>query len=206
MRKSITRFSIIAGALLAGTSPVMAAQITYTLTGNGFALLGNSTVSGPFTFVGVGENTPDLEADPDVTIFLMDSVTLAFGGSTVSAINPMYFIHSTISGTAGFVQVRPGPSVGFVGGGNSIVLKTYDPATEIGPVSVTFAGFDATMDTSGGVFFWQGAPTNMTFRAELDGKIAGAVPELATWGMMLAGFGIVGAAMRRKPKVAVSFG
>jgi hypothetical protein len=206
MRKPFTRFAIIAGALLAGTSPVAAAQITYTLTGNGFALLGNSVVSGPFAFVGVGENTPDLEADPDVTIFLMDSVTLAFGGSTVSATNPMYFIHGTLTGTAGFFQLRPGPVAGFVAGGNSNVLKPYDPATAIGPVPVTFAGFDATFDTSGGVFLWQGTPTNMTFQAELDGKVTGAVPEPATWGLMIAGFGVAGAALRRKPKVAVSFG
>jgi len=31
------------------------------------------------------------------------------------------------------------------------------------------------------------------------------VPEVATWGMMLAGFGMVGAAMRRQRRVAVSF-
>ena len=31
------------------------------------------------------------------------------------------------------------------------------------------------------------------------------VPEAATWAMMLAGFGMVGAAMRRRPKVAVTF-
>ena len=30
----------------------------------------------------------------------------------------------------------------------------------------------------------------------------GAVPEAATWGMMIAGFGIVGAAMRRKRRIA----
>jgi hypothetical protein len=206
MRKSITRFSIIAGALLAATSPVMAAQITYTLTGNGTAILGGSVVNGPFTFVGVGENTPDLETDPDVTIFLMDSVTLAFGGSTVSATNPMYFIHGALTGTAGFFQLRPGPVAGFVAGGISNVLKPYDPATAIDPVAVTFAGFDATFDTTGGVFLWQGTPTNMTFQAELDGKIAGAVPEPATWGLMIAGFGIAGVALRRKPKVSVSFG
>ena len=34
---------------------------------------------------------------------------------------------------------------------------------------------------------------------------AGAIPEPATWAMMLAGFGAVGFAMRRRQKVAVSF-
>jgi hypothetical protein len=31
------------------------------------------------------------------------------------------------------------------------------------------------------------------------------VPEPAAWAMMLAGFGLVGAAMRRREKVAVTF-
>jgi hypothetical protein len=31
------------------------------------------------------------------------------------------------------------------------------------------------------------------------------VPEPAAWAMMLAGFGLVGSAMRRRQKVAVSF-
>jgi hypothetical protein len=34
---------------------------------------------------------------------------------------------------------------------------------------------------------------------------AGAVPEPATWAMMIAGFGMVGFAMRRSPKVSVNF-
>ena len=35
---------------------------------------------------------------------------------------------------------------------------------------------------------------------------AGAVPEPATWALMLIGFGAIGAAMRSRRKVAVSFG
>jgi len=34
----------------------------------------------------------------------------------------------------------------------------------------------------------------------------GAVPEVGSWGMMIAGFGMIGAAMRRRRSVAVSFG
>jgi PEP-CTERM motif len=35
--------------------------------------------------------------------------------------------------------------------------------------------------------------------------VAGAVPEPATWGLMLVGFGIVGGAMRRRQRTSVSF-
>jgi hypothetical protein len=39
----------------------------------------------------------------------------------------------------------------------------------------------------------------------LDGARLAGIPEPAAWAMMLAGFGLVGAAMRRRQKVAVSF-
>ncbi|WP_174275315.1 PEPxxWA-CTERM sorting domain-containing protein [Sphingomonas bacterium] len=41
--------------------------------------------------------------------------------------------------------------------------------------------------------------------AVINGSAAGAVPEPATWGMMVLGFGATGAALRRR-KTAVSFG
>ncbi|UAK23445.1 PEPxxWA-CTERM sorting domain-containing protein [Sphingomonas nostoxanthinifaciens] len=37
-------------------------------------------------------------------------------------------------------------------------------------------------------------------------QMGGAVPEPASWAMMLAGFGIAGGAMRRRRNLAVSFG
>ena len=45
-----------------------------------------------------------------------------------------------------------------------------------------------------------------TFRSATDVTIGGAVPEPATWAMMIAGFGMVGAGMRRRaPKVTVTY-
>jgi hypothetical protein len=38
------------------------------------------------------------------------------------------------------------------------------------------------------------------------GSVAGAVPEPATWALVLAGFGLTGAALRRRAKTAVQFG
>jgi hypothetical protein len=42
-------------------------------------------------------------------------------------------------------------------------------------------------------------------KLSLNGAAPGAVPEPATWAMMLAGFGLMGAAMRRKHNVSVRF-
>jgi hypothetical protein len=204
MRKSVTRFAIIAGALLAGTSPVAAAQITYTVTGTGGAIIGNAFYSGNFTMVGIGENGPDLNSDPTITAFAMDSTTVTFGGTTVSATNPVAFFTNSAVNVGGFVQVLPGFIIQNVLGFQNPIFATYDPSTAIGPIPVFNGGFQSPFQTTGGNLIWQGL-NNLTFTAQLA-EVQSAVPEPATWGMMLAGFGIAGAAMRRKPKVAVSFG
>jgi PEP-CTERM motif len=64
---------------------------------------------------------------------------------------------------------------------------------------VKFSSFGGTLHpgyNGGGTHF---ALDNLTFNA------AGNVPEPAAWAMMLAGFGLVGSAMRRREKVAVTF-
>lgn len=48
-------------------------------------------------------------------------------------------------------------------------------------------------------------PTTMDDLTFGDVVGVGAVPEPAAWAMMLAGFGLVGSAMRRRSKVAVTF-
>ncbi|SNS40706.1 PEP-CTERM protein-sorting domain-containing protein [Sphingomonas laterariae] len=49
-----------------------------------------------------------------------------------------------------------------------------------------------------------GTPGQFLFTVR-NGVVAPAVPEPATWAMMIAGFGLVGGAMRRRPRVNVSF-
>ncbi len=43
------------------------------------------------------------------------------------------------------------------------------------------------------------------FRAETSARLQGAVPEPATWLMLIAGFGLMGAALRRRQKVTVRY-
>jgi hypothetical protein len=53
---------------------------------------------------------------------------------------------------------------------------------------------------------WQGLSFNAGTVVSLDLNGGGAVPEPASWAMMLGGFGAIGGAMRSRRKAAVSFG
>ncbi len=68
------------------------------------------------------------------------------------------------------------------------------------PVGVTFAGTALSVSFAGVAN--QIVFDDITFGSAIVG---GAVPEPATWAMMLAGFGIVGGAMRRRQRTSVSF-
>jgi PEP-CTERM motif len=204
MRQSFLRFSAITIALLGSVSAASAAQFTYTVNGLGSALIDGSFYSGAFTMVGTGENGPDLNPDPSITAFAMDSTTVTFGGTTVSAANPVAFFTNKAVNVGGFVQVLPGFVIQNILGFINPVFATYDPSTEIGPITVSNVGFQSPFLTTTGSLTWQGGFSNVTFTAAAVGT-PGAVPEPASWALMIAGFGIAGAALRRKPRVSVSF-
>jgi len=69
-------------------------------------------------------------------------------------------------------------------------------------------GYDVTLGLGRGFTLAAGASTTFTTRtifgtgAAADVDLPGAVPEPATWGMMLAGFGLVGAGMRSRRRRA----
>ena len=101
---------------------------------------------------------------------------------------------------------------GFAGAG-SLTLSVYDSALNLlasavngNPLGVygrtTFSITRPTADIA--YFRISGVDSYGVNQIVLDGLANGAVPEPATWGMMIAGFAIVGSAMRRR-KLAVSF-
>jgi len=62
-----------------------------------------------------------------------------------------------------------------------------------------FLGATGSFDSSGVLSFPAGRPTvTQTFSGVLD--VAAAVPEPATWTMLILGFGLVGGAIRRAPR------
>ncbi len=71
-------------------------------------------------------------------------------------------------------------------------------------IGTTFAGTARSIDFGGTANFT--AYDNITFGSAVAGGGTGAVPEPATWAMMIGGFGAIGGAMRnRRRKTTVSF-
>lgn len=93
-------------------------------------------------------------------------------------------------------------------------VELFDGAASVGFLALdNTAGLDAEFRgvSSTAKFnrlvFTNSAETNGFFAIDnfVFGDGAGAVPEASTWAMMLIGFGVVGAAMRRRQNVKVSF-
>jgi hypothetical protein len=193
---------------LACAAPAMAAVFAYSISGNGTGSLNGIGYSGPFTITGVGDNSIDLNPSPFVNAYGVN-LTVTFGAETLTALYPIAFFTVPTSNVAGFVQVVPPftPTliIQDVFDVTSPVFATYDPTTPIGPVNVDFLGAPFSLLTNAGMLTLIGRPSDLTFEAYSIGSIGGGVPEPASWALMIAGFGVVGATMRRRPKVSVSY-
>lgn len=73
----------------------------------------------------------------------------------------------------------------------------------------TYAHYGVTSSNGIGGFSFTGAASGNTsidnIAVTFGNAVGNAVPEPATWGMMILGFGTAGMAMRRRRKVSVSF-
>jgi uncharacterized protein YjiK len=88
------------------------------------------------------------------------------------------------------------------------VVSSYDLSGFKSLVDPTNAGgkFEGlTLDEAGNIYLVSddGDGPNQSYLVKLD--YTGAVPEPASWAMMIAGFGLIGGAMRRRQKAAVTF-
>ena len=96
------------------------------------------------------------------------------------------------------IDVRPFDANGGLTGSTTVIMASgYNVYSLTGLGNFKGLSFLNNNDPAGVRF------QNMSFESV---AIGGAVPEVATWAMMLAGFGLVGMAARRRHRVAVSFG
>ncbi len=190
-----TAFGLIVAVAWVAAAPAQAVTATVDFTGhasgdtigNTYSPLGLSFEDGQFLQCGGGCPAPD------------PSGWFAYNGGSAFAVNfatPQSAISfQTVSFTDTLAEAFDA--------GNSLVGSVTEhqgfPVSELfnsltGTAFVRVVFSDAGGDGSGpGI-------TNLTFET---GSFNGGVPEPATWAMMLAGFGLIGATMRRRQKVAV---
>ncbi len=90
---------------------------------------------------------------------------------------------------------------GLATGRYTVFLTQYD---NFGPASLALPfAYDDQPNFRGGFIDFNGSQRTGFYALDIDGAFkAGAVPEAATWAMMIAGFGLAGAAMRRRVAAA----
>lgn len=96
-----------------------------------------------------------------------------------------------------------GTGVSFNGGSYGVAPSTGNQANANSNrlVTLTFTGADRSNVTG-----LQFSSTSNAFEFDNVNVTAGAVPEPASWALMLGGFGAIGGAMRSRRRAAVSFG
>ena len=183
---------LVAAATLALAMPLVSAQaatMTYTISGNGSGNLGGTAFNNAdfsFTLVGDTANLSGNELNPlsSATASIAGFADTTFLISTrlgQSSFNAVYF--SRTSGLDLFDFSLAGP---------------VDLGTDFGPLTGTSV---FTLNQFQGVATSGGA---LSFNASSDvqfsgtGAVTPGVPEPASWALMIAGFGLVGASMRRR--------
>ena len=180
------------------------------------------------TYNGAGFSLPDL-ANRSSTITVTDNVivtgiSLTLNGYTHSYLRDLdsYLTHNATSAqfmsndlasgqdVSGDITFLDGASSYYGVSGNVVGTGTYSGRQENGAAQNfgAFLGQSSLGDWTLNMIDRQGVDGgnlgSWTLTIQYD-AVDGAVPEPATWAMMIMGFGLIGAAVRRQPKVKVAF-
>ncbi len=172
-----------------------AGPLTATLSGGGSVQSGTANSTGGDRFPTAGSKYYSAESTNFTITF--GSAVAAFGFYATDIESDVQLIFTRVSGateTYGFASLFP--------------TVNYGTAFGSPTASVNFLGFINTTDLFTKVTFGQGGNSSgdvlgfdqMTIgdARQVVNPPSGAVPEPATWAMMIAGFGMVGGAMRRR--------
>lgn len=195
------------------TAPTLVnAKLGQSVTAGVAGILNGIEVQGPFwnSAFGFGYSFRLSLFDGDLggSHALIDTIDLPANGffppSTSSLSNATFFLSVSSVGYA----VRPGSVFSFTAellgppGAFGTVAIGNVSGTRAAPVFEfnNYAGGSAYFSNNGSAY--AAIPRDVGFRTYVDEVLAPAVPEPATWAMMLLGFGAVGAKMRRRKAIA----
>ncbi len=175
--------------------PASAATMTYTISGVGGAhIVGGAAYNGPFSIVGEADTSVDLNPNADITAYLFNSLSITFDGGVAHAIDPTFFFTNKAANLAGILTVNGGLRnvIHIV----SPLFATYDPSSELAPSGVSIVqSFNPLLRTDIGDITWDYPLFAGQFSATLP-RNAG-VPEPRSWALLILGFALAGASIRR---------
>jgi hypothetical protein len=204
MNKLLGRFSAVAGALVLAAAPQAAnAVVTITFSQNGTDVA--LTVAGDLVTTGLTRGTNLVRGNGSE--ILPSTARLALGSSGTL---------TRLTGVTGASALGTGALRTAL---SSYTGTTFEFEGAQGYIAVTGAFLSGGSFNGSGLFLnrtiaglglasgsydyvWNGA-TQLTINVEPGA--AAAVPEPAAWGLMLAGFGLVGAGLRARRRTAVTF-
>ena len=164
----------------------LAAEVNFA---NGATI--NSIETFGYNFSFIGETTVAIYASngtiPTGNALFSGTFNAPYTGDTTGQWMGLHDLSWTLSAGSYFVAFEAAdyPN-GFAGG-----LGTSVPNPVQG---YAFSGYDG----------WHSTPTQIALRIDGTAGAAGAVPEPASWALMLGGFGLVGSAMRSRRRVTVA--
>lgn len=216
-----TMKALLLAAMLAGTATAASAQssdITYTNTDQqaGFDISYSITTNGRIGLLSLADIskssitfTPTAAAVYKNVGMLTDSNTLYFSNTNLGAVSPVSATATNLFfdfGNGGALNFCAGPlcyalaALG-INDEDAVVYDHNDPVTGLPIATRELDNPEATGFRLAANTYTRVMPTVQSFATAA--AVTGAVPEPASWAMMVLGVGAAGYAMRRRQKVVV---
>ena len=188
---------------IVGATPTDIQMLTVNVagsTGNGDFDSGDPSNTIQTFNIGAGAHVTGVSYDVNITAFdpsYLSEATLAFTGSDTTGAGVFL--------APGFDTPAPGTESFSSGGDVDLVSLGLD--FTVGDDGILrleyFEGFDDGSVNPDSL--WNSGTVTFTYDGDVVTPPTGAVPEPATWAMMIGGFGLVGGALRRRQSTSVTF-